>query len=575
MKLVGGLVLVLASALGSACMGRVEGPVASGPAGEGGAPGDPGTHPSAMPRQPDDAPLVGPIASAPGPSSRLLRLSHQQWDNTVRDLFRLTASPALSKQFINEGLRADFDNQGGDMEVSAQLWFDYNKAATALASKIVRDPQALQAILPPDAASGAAEARGQAFIRSFGARAYRRPLSDAEVEQHLALFRQGATLIGSGDPFLDGAELVVALMLQSPHFLYRTELGAAVSAGRVLLSDHEIAARLSYGLTSSMPDDALFAAAAAGQLHAANGVRGQAMRLLDSAAGRATLSDLHAQLLREVDPTELVRDPKLHPHFVAGIGADMRAESLRSIDDVVYGRKLGLTELLTSPSTFVNARLAVLYGVAAPGATADNFVRVDLGGHRAGIYTEVGFLAVTATDYNSRPVKRGVTISRRVLCADVPPPPPEVKSPSAPPISGKTNRQAFEAATEMPGTICISCHGKLINPLGFAFEHFDGLGEWRDDEKGLPIDARGTYAFTEGSRSYDGAAALMQAVAQGRQAHECYAGQLFEYVYGRAPAAAEQDLINELGRRSRLGVAIKDLVLDLVATDAFLTRAPE
>jgi hypothetical protein len=555
---------------GSACSGSISG----GPSApsDGVPPVDDPAHPA--PPQPDSAPVTGPIASSPGPSSRFLRLSHAQWENTVRDLFRLQTPLGLSKQFINEGLRADFDNQGGDKEVSAQLWFDYNKAAIALATKIVRDPAALQKILPADA-TGDTEARGRAFIRGFGARAYRRPLTDAEIDQHLGLFRQGASLIGSGDAFLDGTEMVVALMLQSPHFLYRTELGGAVKNGRVILTDHEVAARLSYGLVGSMPDDQLLAAATAGKLHGRDDVLAQAGRLLDSPAGQATLRDLHAQLLREVDPTELVRDPKLHPHFSAGIGADMWREMQTFADDVVYGQKRGLGELLTAPYTFVNARLATLYGVTAPGATADKFVRVNLDGERAGWFTQVGFLAMTATDFNPRPIKRGVTISRRVLCADVPPPPPEVKSPSAPAISGKTNRQAFEAATEMPGTICITCHGTLINPLGFAFEKFDGLGEFRKDEKGLPIDARGTYEFAEGSRSYDGAAGLMKVIAQGRQAHECYAGQLFEYVYGREHAPAEQGLVVELGRRSRLAVPVKTLLLDLVATDAFLTRTPD
>ena len=169
---------LLPGALISACVGSAVDP--PGPA--SGAPGAGGTgatdNPAPPPRQPDTAPTTGPIASAPGPSSGLLRLSHTQWENTVRDLFRLTTPAGLSRQFINEGLRADFDNQGGDKEVTSQLWFDYNKAATALATKIVRDPAALQKILPAGLA-GDAEARGRAFIRSFGGRAYRRPLTDA------------------------------------------------------------------------------------------------------------------------------------------------------------------------------------------------------------------------------------------------------------------------------------------------------------------------------------------------------------------------------------------------------------
>jgi hypothetical protein len=560
-------------ALCCACTGSITDPFGTrgdSPPGVGG-----NSPPPAPPPLPDSAPTTGPIASAPGPSSRFLRLSHKQWENTVRDLLRLPDASGLSKGFFNEGLRAEFDNQGADLEVTSQLWFDYNKAALALATKVVRDPKALAVVLP--AAAGDPEARARTFIRNFGNRAYRRPLSDAEVDQHLGLYRQGATLMGSGDAFLDGLELVVGLFLQSPHFLYRTELGTEVKNGRVTLTDHEIAARLSYGLIGSMPDDQLFAAAAGAKLHNRDEVMAQARRLIDSPGGRATIEDLHAQLLRSIDPSQLVRDSKLHPHFVPGIGVDMRREALAFVDDVIVGQKQGLAALLTAPYTFVNQRLAVLYGVKAPtGATADAFARVDLDGtQRAGLYTQTGFLAMSATDFTPRPIKRGVTISHRVLCAEVPPPPPEVKSPAAPLMSGKTNRQAFEAATEMPGTICISCHAKLINPLGFAFENFDGMGEYRKDEKGLPIDASSRYEFTEGTLPFNGAAELMKTIAGGKQAHACYAGQLFEYLYGRPVTGFEQGLVNEIGRRSRLQVPIKGLFLDLVTTDAFLTRAAD
>ena len=124
---------------------------------------------------------------------------------------------------------------------------------------------------------------------------------------------------------------------------------------------------------------------------------------------------------------------------------------------------------------------------------------------------------------------------------------------------GKTNRQQVQAFTEMPGSICVSCHGWLINPLGFPFENFDGLGKFRTTEAGgQPIDASSKYSFADGEKSFTGAVELMKTIAAGRQAHECYAQHLFEYVYGRERvregelAAADQGVISEVGRRSRL-----------------------
>ncbi len=527
---------------------------------------------------PDDAPTSGFIASVAGPSSRFLRLSHAQWENTVRDLLKLPAEPGLSKQFLNEGVRSHFDNQGGELEVTNQLWFDYNKAANGLATKVARDSKMLATLLAPGAAADV-EGRARAFIKSFGERAYRRPLADAEVESYMTLYRKGPMAIGSGDAFIDGLELVISTMLQSPHFLYRIETSTEVKNGRVALTDYEIASRLSYGIVRSMPDEQLFAAAGGKQLRSREAVLSHARRLLDTPAGQATVRDLHTQLIRDADPTELVRDAKLHPNYKPGIGTDLKRETLSFVEEIIFARKQGVRELMTANYTYVNARTAPLYGLQPPStnpADADKMIRVDLDPtQRAGLYTQIGFLAVTGTDFNPRPIKRGVYMSENVLCKAVPPPPPEVNDPSAPTLEGRTNRQNFEAATEVPNSICIGCHQAFINPLGFAFENYDGFGNFRKDEKGKPVDSSGTYEFEDvGRKNFNNAVDLIKLMAEGKQAHECYSQRLFEYVYGRAESEAEKSLIQELGRRSRLNVPIKNLVLDLVATDAFLTRAP-
>ncbi len=555
---------VSAGCIGS--IGEALGPGAPGA-------GNPNLPPGVAPPLPDTAPTTGPIASLPGASSRFARLSHKQWENTMRDLLGLAQTPGLSRQFVNEGVRTSFDTAGGDLEVSGQLWQDYNKAANTLATQIARDAARVNALMPTNAPADP-EGKAKAFITSFGLRAYRRPLTDAEVNQHLALYRQGPEMIGSGNALADGLELVITALLSSPHVLYRTELSSTAVNGKVALTDYEIASRLSYGLIDSMPDKALFDAAGARQLHTRDQVLAHARRLIDSPAGIATLRDLHEQTIRDIDPTELVRDTKLHPLFKAGMGADMKEEVLAFVNEVIYGQGKGVSELLTASWTMVNAKLAPLYGVSVP-AGSTGFVKVNLDGkQRAGLYTQLGFLAQTATDFNSRPIKRGVHLSEHLLCNKVPPPPPEANQTPVPMGAGKTNRQAFEGATEAPGTVCAGCHGKLINPLGFAFEHFDGLGHYRDQENGQPVDAAATYEFAEGIKSYDGPVQLMKIVSEGRQAHECYARQLFEYVYGRAADDSDAPLLTELGRRSRLKVPIKSLLVDLVSTDAFLNRLP-
>jgi hypothetical protein len=534
----------------------------------------PSAPPGATPPLPDTAPTTGPIASRAGASSRFVRLNHRQWENTMRDLLGLAQASGLSKSFVVESVRTSFDTHGGELEVTAQLWQDYNKAANALATQIARDAAKLNALIPAGAPADG-EGRARAFITAFGQRAYRRPLTDAEVNQYLAVFRQGPQSIGSSNALVDGLELVISVFLSSPYVLYRTELSSNVANGKVALSDFEIANRLSYGLINSMPDQALFEAATAKQLHTREQVLSHARRLIDSPAGIATVRDLHEQTIKDVDPSELVRDTKLHPLYKPGIGVDMKEETLAFVNEVIFGQQKSVSELLTASWTMVNAKLAPLYGVTLPGNAGDRFVKVELDNkQRAGVYTQLGFLAETGTDYNPRPIKRGVHLSEHLLCNKVPPPPPEANQTPIPNTAGKTNRQAFTDATEAPGTVCAPCHGRMINPLGFAFENYDGLGRYRSQEGNLPIDATASYEFPEGMKTFTGAVELMNIIAEGKQAHECYSKQLFEYVYARSASDDDAALITELGRRSKLKVPVKSLMLDLVATEAFLNRLP-
>jgi hypothetical protein len=559
--------LVLTTCSTAACTGVI---------GSANGPDDPGAVPGPVA---PDAPITGPIASAPGPSSRLVRLSHRQWANTVGDLLRLGAPAGQAREFLSESVRTSFDNNGSALDVPPELWQDYEKAAESVATQVSRDARRLAMLMPPDAPADAA-GRARAFVQSFGLRAYRRPLSDAELARYLTLFNQGAALIGSGDAFADGVELVVTYLMQSPHFLYRTELSAAAAGGKVALSDYEVASRLSYGLTNTMPDDALFAAAGARRLHTREDVRSHAERLLATAAGQATLRDFHEQLYKTAAYSDVKRDPARLPGWKPGLGDDMREEAFAFVRDVVIGRDKGVSELLTAPYSFVNSRLAPLYGLNIPAPRAgqpDPLMRMELDRtQRAGLFTQAGFLGSNdnATDAVPRPIMRGKHINLDVLCAQLPAPP---NVPPLPAQTGsRTNRQLIEAFTQQPGTICVECHGALLNPLGFAFEHYDPLGRWRANDNDIPVDASGKYTFAEGERRFDGAVELMGIIAAGKQVHECYSRRLLEYLYGRETddGAADRALVQEVGRRSHGSASIKAMMLDLVSTDAFLTRLP-
>jgi len=517
---------------------------------------------------------MGPITSRPSVTSRFIRMNHQQWENSVRDVLKLPAALGLSNTFVAEPLRSTFDTNGTLLSISPDLWKDYQAASEAVANKVARDPALLLSVAPAMPADTAG--RAKAFIEKIGARAFRRPLTQAEVTRFVAQFDKGAMLIGSGDAFADGVEVVLAAMFQSASFLYRVELSTTVANGKIVLDDYEVASKISYGITNSIPDDTLFAAAAAKKLTNRDGVIEQARRLLVTPAAENAVSSFHDQLFKMREFDAIKKDEKLYPFFGAGVGADLKMEALTFVKDVVFGQDRGLLELLTASYTFANTRIGQIYGITVPGATPTAFVRVALDpSQRAGLLTQAGFLAAFGEQQTPNIIMRGVHIAKDVLCVNVPPPPDAVPPlPAIPPNS--TNRQRVANLTK--DAPCNGCHTTMINPLGFAFENLDGVGRFRTTENGQPVDASATYNLDGMPVSFNGAIPLIQAIAASKQAHDCYAQHWVEYLYGRdvdvINSAADTDLVVQAGALSKANTSVKNLIVNLVATDAFLTRLP-
>jgi hypothetical protein len=428
---------------------------------------------------------------------------------------------------------------------------------------VARDPAALARLLPANAPTEI-KARAQAFIRAFGLRAYRRPLDDQEVTAYATLFDQGPTLAPGGDAFAAGAQLVLEGMLQSHHFLYRTELGNG--SGRFRLGDHEIAAKLSYALTGTMPDDPLMDAAAAGGLGSAERVGAQVQRLLGQ--GREPGATFHEELFG-LRGLELEKDPRQFPGFGPSWQESILKESDLFLADVFGGGK-GLTELLTEPVTFVDGILAPLYGVKAP---ATGFARVELDRtQRAGFLTQIAFLARDGLT-DPEPIRRGAFINHVMLCLDLVPPPGATEDAPDPPTSARTNRERVSAVTS--GGACMACHATMINPAGFAFENYDAIGRHRTTENGVPIDAADIYNFASGPKRFKDAVEWSQLLADSPEAHDCYARNWFSFLQGRSARSDDEPFIKWLAERSRRERAsLKSLAMIVVTDDSFLTRLP-
>jgi len=502
-------------------------------------------------------------------TTRFPRLTHAQWENTVRDLLRLAANPGSSASFTTDPPGSTFGNDGNLLKVTPGLWGDYAKAAEELADKIGRDSAAVAKLVPADLPTEA-EARARAWISAFGKRAYRRPLSETEVSELLPLFKRGPELTGITDPFAAGVAIVVQFILQSPNFVYRLELGVRNPDGSFGLTAYEMASRLSYSLWNTMPDDGLFAAAEDKSLETPAGIEAQARRLLDDPRAEPTVADFHAKLLDFNHFDGLTKDATAFPEFKPEMSTYMRKEAELFVRDVTLTQNKGLTELLTASYTFVNSSTAPLYGIAD--VTSTEYVKRNLDPtQRAGFLTQIGFLAANAGPRDHDPIHRGVFINLKIICADLPPPPMNVPPLPKDEVGTFTMRERITSHTGK-NTCGAGCHGTMINPAGFAFENFDALGKWRTTDNGKPVNAADVYPFEDGEQAYNGPVEFAQVLVKRPQVHRCYAGNWLEYAYGRQKADGDQALIDIVSKESLSGKSTKELILKLVLSKSFSNR---
>jgi hypothetical protein len=500
---------------------------------------------------------------------RVVRLSRPQWENAVRDLLQVEDLATITSKVTGDAL-VGLDNEAEALHIDPQLRADLEEAGTALADKIALDPAALTRLIPADAPASGAE-RATAFIRSFGARAYRRPLTTEELSAYQALFTHAASVYPADDAFVAGSKLVLSAFLQSPHFLYRTELSTAVTGGRVALSDYEVASKLALAVAGTMPDAELFAAAAAGTLHDKAEVTKQAQRLLASPKGGLSVDHLHFQMYRLGTYDGIVRNPQTFPEFTAATPPAMREEVMKFLR-YVFEQGQGVAGIFTAPVGFVNNALAPLYGV--PGSYGAELTKVDLDpSQRSGLLTLAGFLSSYAVVDDPDSIHRGVFVNQRILCRELPPPDPKATV-LKPLDAGMTNRERVEATTG-PGTCGQGCHSTMINPPGFAFEHFDAVGKFRTEDRGKPINSAASYEFADGLKAFDGALEFSQLLAQSQQAHACYLQNWLGYINGHPFQAEEQATLDALTQESLAGkLPLRDAVIRMVTADGFLNRLP-
>jgi hypothetical protein len=500
------------------------------------------------------------------------RLTHSQYDNTVRDLLGDYSRPAL--HFPPEDYVDGFKNQAKYQGMTPLLVEAYSTAAEKLALNAFRAGD-INHLIPCKPVSAADVKCRDNFVRSFGLRAFRRPLLDVEFKRYSAAFRAQASANGK---FLEGARTVVEAMLQSPNFLYHLEAGPD---GQLL--DYEIASRLSYLLQDTMPDKSLLDAAAKGELRTAVGLEASTRRLLDDPHARQALDEFFDQWLRFDRVLNSSKEGRRFPEFSLEMAQNMVEETRRLLDRLVWDDR-NFMELLTADYTYLSADLASLYKMPPP-AEQFELVHFPAGSPRAGLLGEASFLAANAGPTETSPTARGIFIREQLLCQHVPPPPPNVDTNLPEPTGNNplTRRQRMSAHVENP--LCASCH-RLMDPIGFGLESFDAIGRLRqqetifvespsgnrrDDKKiNLDLDTRGEIAGIPNS-AFSDSNQLGSILARSSVCQECMVRQIFRYAFGRMETSSDEETIHQLFAAFRdSGFHFKDLLLGLVRSPEFL-----
>jgi len=492
----------------------------------------------------------------------LRRLSAREYRNTIAALFPGVAIPTL--ELAPDISVQGFDNQSAGQQPSEAIVDAFIGAARSIALAAVSEPR----ILLGDCSVDDRDCR-QRYVAALAPRVFRRPLDPSEASLYLDFLE---TQVRRYDAVV-GLRMTLEALLVAPEFLYRPEPA---------LDGYAMATRLSYALWQSPPDAELLQAAAEGKLSPggdAPGLLAALERMMRDPRARGAVADFHRQWLQLDHILTAQRDPQLFPEYDASLPPRLRQSTAAFIDQMFWDAGGDLTALLTSPVALVDARLASLYGVT--GASGDAFLQVQLNpAERSGLLTQAGIMAALSGTQEESPIHRGLFVLEHFLCEGLPPPPMVVPT-LAPRTSAEgmstTVRARIESSHSPPA--CQSCHAR-IDPIGFAFGHYDALGRYRATDGGATIDTRGLVKDEDGSAmvfgdfraEFDDAIDLSRKLAKSQRVLTCVGEHLFRFAAGRLATESERCELGKLAAQSE--GSTKRLFVQLLSSHLFLPGAP-
>ena len=397
-------------------------------------------------------------------------------------------------------------------------------------------------------------------------RAYRRPLSDGDVQELLSFYRAGRA---DGD-FESGVRRGLERILTDIEFLYRIERTPpdAVAGNVYRITDIELASRLSFLLWSSIPDDRLLDLAGEGKLQDPAVLEREVRRILADPRSTAFVSSFFGQWLHTRNLEAAVPDVNVFPQFDENLRVAFQQETELFLESQLLEDRSAL-ELLSADYTFVNERLARHYGM--PHVKGSHFRRIELGDdRRGGLLGQGSVLTVTSYAHRTSPVLRGKWVLENVL--GMPPPAPPDDVPPFPEADDTSQPSSIRERLELhrQNAVCASCHAQ-VDPLGFALEHFDGIGGWRDTEAGRPVDASGEFL---GEVAFDGPAGLRRLLLKhGEEFVGTLTERLLTYALGRGVEYSDMPAVRSIMREAAsVEYRWSSLILGVVNSPSFQMR---
>lgn len=504
--------------------------------------------------------VAAPFAEGAGGTVALRRITESQYRHSIVQVFGpgIKVEARFEPERREDGLLAIGSAM---LSLTSSGFEQYFVLGSAIAEQVLADSGAALTCKPVDV-QRADDACAREFIGKYGELLLRRPLTRAELDGRLKIAARGAQ---QAKDFRAGLKLTLTSLLVAPEFLFRIETAEPDPAAptELRLDGYTKASRLSFLFWDSTPDAALLSAARTGDIHTNEGLKREIARLAASPRFEQGARAFFVDMLQLEGFGNLIKDPAIYPKFSQSVAESAREQMLRTTMDLLIEQRADYRELFISNRTFINRPLASVYGVPFASTAGWTTFTFPSSAERSGILTDIGFLSLNSHPGASSPTRRGIKVLEIFMCQSTPNPPANVDFSTVQDSTKGTVRGRLLDHMENEG--CSGCH-RRTDPIGLALEHFDGLGQLRTLENGMPIDVTANLKEV----SFAGAQGLGKYLHDEPRVPACLVRNVYSYGTGSKTFGRDRAFLDQQTEQfARGGYRVPDLMAQIAATPEF------